>query len=158
MSMEVKINKDISQYTEKIFFGLSLRQLIFSALAIACSVLLYFRFRDVLSKDLLSPVCALGAAPFALSAFIKPQGLAMERFLLVWFNSAMMPKQLTYQAENMLHRAILRQRARDAQERRMTEAKAILPTPGGFLRRKTGSTLGAVTSGDVENLPMRKDG
>ena len=31
--MEVKINKEIRNYTEAIFFGLSLRQFIFSVLA-----------------------------------------------------------------------------------------------------------------------------
>lgn len=158
MSMEVKINKNISEYTEKLFFGLSLRQFLCAAVALAVSVLLYFLLRNDLPKDVLSTVCALGAAPFAFAAFKKFHGLSLEKFILVWLTSSMMPKQLTYQAENMLHRAILRQRARDAQERRMTAAKAILPTPGRFLRRKTGSTLGAVTSGDVENLPMRKDG
>ena len=40
--MEVKINKEIRDYTEAIFFGLSLRQFIFSALACGIVVGLYF--------------------------------------------------------------------------------------------------------------------
>ena len=40
--MEVKINKEIRDYTEAIFFGLSLRQFIFSALACGIAVGLYF--------------------------------------------------------------------------------------------------------------------
>ena len=40
--MEVKINREIRNYTESMFFGLSLRQLIFSALAVAVAVGLYF--------------------------------------------------------------------------------------------------------------------
>ena len=40
--MEVKINREIRNYTESMFFGLSLRQLIFSALALAVAVGLYF--------------------------------------------------------------------------------------------------------------------
>ena len=40
--MEVKINREIRNYTESMFFGLSLRQLIFSALAMAVAVGLYF--------------------------------------------------------------------------------------------------------------------
>ena len=42
VSMEVKINREIRNYTESMFFGLSLRQLIFSALAVAVAVGLYF--------------------------------------------------------------------------------------------------------------------
>ena len=40
--MEVKINKEIRDYTEAIFFGLSLRQFIFSVLACGIAVGLYF--------------------------------------------------------------------------------------------------------------------
>ncbi len=40
--MEVKINREIRYYTESMFFGLSLRQFIFSALACAVAVVIYF--------------------------------------------------------------------------------------------------------------------
>ena len=40
--MEVKINKEIREFTESIFFGLSLRQFIFSILACVVAVVLYF--------------------------------------------------------------------------------------------------------------------
>ena len=37
-NLEVKINREIRNYTESMFFGLSLRQFIFSALACAVAV------------------------------------------------------------------------------------------------------------------------
>jgi len=40
--MEVKINKDIREFQESIFFGLSMRQFIFSILACVVAVILYF--------------------------------------------------------------------------------------------------------------------
>lgn len=40
--IEIKINKEVRDYQESIFFGLSLRQFICSAMAIAVAVLLYF--------------------------------------------------------------------------------------------------------------------
>ena len=40
--MEVKINKEIREYSESIFFGLNLRQLIFSLLAMGAAVTVYF--------------------------------------------------------------------------------------------------------------------
>ena len=43
--MEVKINKEIRNYTESMFFGLSLRQFIFSVLACGVAVALYFLLR-----------------------------------------------------------------------------------------------------------------
>ena len=38
--MEVKINREIRNYTESMFFGLSLRQFIFSVLACGVAVVL----------------------------------------------------------------------------------------------------------------------
>ena len=40
--MEVKINREIRNYTESMFFGLSMRQFVFSVLAILVAVGLYF--------------------------------------------------------------------------------------------------------------------
>ena len=40
--MEVKINREIREYTESMFFGLSLRQFIFSVLACLVAVMVFF--------------------------------------------------------------------------------------------------------------------
>ena len=40
--MEVKINREIRNYTEAMFFGLSLRQFLFALLAVAVAVGVYF--------------------------------------------------------------------------------------------------------------------
>ena len=56
--MEVKINREIRNYTESMFFGLSMRQFVFSILAVGIAVLLYF----VLKHD--GGAVSLGVAPF----------------------------------------------------------------------------------------------
>ena len=72
--MEVKINREIRNYTESMFFGLSLRQLIFSALAMAVAVGLYFLLKPYVGTETVSWVCVLGAAPFAaLGLFYLPR-------------------------------------------------------------------------------------
>ena len=61
--MEVKINKEIRDYSESVFFGLSIRQLVFSSLAIAVAVMLYFLLRGRLGTENLSWVLkALGSS------------------------------------------------------------------------------------------------
>ena len=50
--MEVKINKEIRDYTEAIFFGLSLRQFIFSVLACGIAVGLYFLLRPYINVNI----------------------------------------------------------------------------------------------------------
>ena len=66
--MEIKINKEIRDFNESIFFGLSMRQFIFSSLAVVVAILLYFILRNFLGIETLSWLCILGAAPFALFA------------------------------------------------------------------------------------------
>mgnify|MGYP001109861513 CR=1 FL=1 len=48
--MEVKINREIRNYTEAMFFGLSMRQFIFSACACVVAVGLYFLLKSYVSK------------------------------------------------------------------------------------------------------------
>ena len=72
--MEVKINKEIRNYTESMFFGLSMRQFIFSVLACGVAVGLYFLLRPQFGTETLSWMCILGASPFAMMGFIKYNG------------------------------------------------------------------------------------
>ena len=64
--MEIKINKEIRNYTESMFFGLSLRQSIFSLLACIVAVGLYYLLAPYLGMEMVSWVCVLGAFPFAV--------------------------------------------------------------------------------------------
>ena len=49
--MEVKINREIRNYTEAVFFGLSLRQIIFSACALAVAVAVFFLLKPSLGTE-----------------------------------------------------------------------------------------------------------
>ncbi|MDL2300135.1 PrgI family protein [Clostridiaceae bacterium OttesenSCG-928-D20] len=105
--MEVKINREIRDYTESMFFGLSLRQFVFSLAALAVAVGLYFLLRSHLGTETVSWMCMLGAAPFAAMGFIKYNGMTAERFLIVWLYSVfLIPKVLTFKAENLYYNAI----------------------------------------------------
>lgn len=99
--MEVKINKEIRDYTESVYFGLSLRQFIFSILACGMAVVLYFVFRPYFGIETLSWLCILGAAPFAAIGFIKYNGMNAEEFLLAYIRSEFLtPKELVSNPTN----------------------------------------------------------
>lgn len=99
--MEVKINREIRNYTESMFFGLSLRQFIFSACACVVAVGLYFLLKPYLGTETVSWVCILGAAPFAALGFLKYNGMTAEKFIYTWVKSEfIMPKRLTFRATN----------------------------------------------------------
>ena len=97
--MEVKINREIRNYTESVFFGLSLRQFIFSILAVGVAVILYFLLKPYLGTETVSWVCILGAAPFAALGFITYHGMTAEQFL--WE-----PRQIRFEPNNYYYEAL----------------------------------------------------
>ena len=99
--MEVKINKEIRQYTESVFFGLSLRQFICSVLACATAVIIYFLLNPILDKGIVSWLCIAGAVPFALLGFFKYNGMTAEKFFMAWLKSEVLtPKKLLFKPSN----------------------------------------------------------
>jgi len=105
--MEVKINREIRDYTESMFFGLSLRQFFFSVLAILVSVGVYFILKPYLGTETVSWVCILCAAPFAAMGFIKYNGMTAEQIAWAWLCSEfLIPKKLMFGATNTYYEAV----------------------------------------------------
>lgn len=105
--MEVKINKEIRNYTESMFFGLSLRQFIFSVLACGVAVGLYFLLRPKFGTETLSWMCILGASPFAMMGFVKYNGMTAEQFVWAWIKSEfLMPKKILFLPDNLYYEAL----------------------------------------------------
>ena len=99
--MEVKINKEIRNYTESVFFGLSFRQFIFSVVACIVAVILYFILKPYFPISELSWMCILGATPFAILGFVTYNGMTAEQFLVAFIKSEiLMPKELKFQGNN----------------------------------------------------------
>lgn len=102
--MEVKINREIREYTESMFFGLSLRQFFFSAMACIVAVGTYFLLRPALGLEMVSWVCILLAVPFAIMGFVRYNGMPAEKFIWAWIKSELLiPKHLTFKNTNMYY-------------------------------------------------------
>lgn len=105
--MEVKINKEIRNYTESIYFGLNLRQFVFSILGCVVAVVLYFLLKPYLGIETLSWVCMLGVVPFAAIGFLKYNGMPAEQFVLAWIKSEILvPRHLEFNAKNFYYELI----------------------------------------------------
>ena len=115
--MEVKINREIRNYTEAMFFGLSMRQFFFSAVALGVAVLLYFLLKPYVGTETVSWMCILGAAPFAALGFITYHGMTAEKFVIAWVRSEfLIPRRLTFKPKN-LYREAMREAHAKAQKR-----------------------------------------
>ena len=99
--MEVKINKEIRDYTENIYFGLSLRQFFFSVYACITTVILYFIGKKFFGIETISWVCMLGALPFAILGFYKYNGMPAEQVIIAWLRSEfIIPKKMLFKPTN----------------------------------------------------------
>ena len=116
--MEVKINREIREYTESMFFGLTLRQFIFTVLAAATSIISYFLLRPVIGIEAVSWVCMLTAVPFAVLGFVRYNGMPSEKFIWAWIKSEiLMPKHLCFGNSN-LYMELLSGAERDKQRQK----------------------------------------
>jgi hypothetical protein len=104
--LEIRINKEIKDYHESLFMGLSTRQFICSLGALGAAVGIYFGLSNVLDKETVSWLCILCAAPLAAAGFFKYNGLNFEQFLIAYIYSEFICSGVrTYQSENYLYEA-----------------------------------------------------
>ena len=105
--MEIKINKEIKNYSEKIFFGLTIRQFIFTIMACVMAIMTYFDFNN-LNKELISWLCIFSKLPFFFFGFFNYNGLNAERFLFVFIKSKfLIPKKLRFKNFNFYYELLV---------------------------------------------------
>lgn len=96
------MNKEIQEYQESFFFGLSMRQCFFSLLAVAAATGIYLGFKDTLGTEITGWLSVLSAAPFAGCGFFKYHQMTLEQFLWAWLKSEVLyPKKLVFCSENL---------------------------------------------------------
>ena len=105
--MEVKMNKEIRDYQESMFWGLSFRQCLFSVLAILAALGIYFVTRKYAGEQVTGWLCILGAAPFAACGFFRYHGMTAEQFIWAWLRSEMLePKEFKFEDSNYYYAAL----------------------------------------------------
>ena len=110
--MEIKINREVRNYHETIFFGLSARQFFCSLGAVTAAVGVYFLLKNVLGQETTSWLCMLCAAPLAAAGFFRYNGLPLEKFLWAMCRTKLLyAGRRLYKSENQ-YAALLRVSAR----------------------------------------------
>ena len=95
-SLEVRINKEVRDYQESLFFGLTLRQFMF----------VYFGLRPALGSEV-GWVCVLAAFPFALCGFFQYNSMTFEQFILAVIRSELLyPKRLVFKSDHLYAKAL----------------------------------------------------
>ena len=104
--MEIRINKEIKDYHESLFMGLSMRQFMCSLGAVGAAVGIYFGLSNVLDKETVSWLCIVCAAPLAAAGFFKYNGMNFEQFVIAYIYSEFICSGVrTYKSENYIYDA-----------------------------------------------------
>lgn len=96
--MEIKIPKEVNDYKENIFFGLSTRQFIFSLLAVIAAAAIYIFGKEYLGAETASWLCILAAAPLAAMGFFRYNGMNAEQF--IW---AVIKSEVLFSGHRLFH-------------------------------------------------------
>lgn len=108
--IEIRIPKEIRQYKEKAFWGLTWRQILALILAGGINVPLYLWLTPLLGADITSWIIMLIAAPVMMAGFWEPYGMHFEDFLVAVVKSMLIyPEKRLYKTEN-LYEIILNQK------------------------------------------------
>ncbi len=100
--MEIKINREVKNYKESIFFGMSLRQFICVIISCGLAVLAYFSFKEKLGLEITSWICIVSAFPFILVGFIKYNGMNFEDVIVAFiYSKFLIPAKLQFESNNM---------------------------------------------------------
>ena len=104
--MEIRINKEIKDYHESLFFGLSVRQFMCSLGAVGAAVGIYFGLKDVFDKEIVSWLCIVCATPLAVAGFFSYNGMNFEQYIIaVIYSEFICSGVRKYESENYLYEA-----------------------------------------------------
>lgn len=97
--IEIRIPKEIKNYREKFFFGLTVRQCICAAAALLLCVPLYIFGGKYLPQEVISWVVLIIAAPLMLVGFFRYNDMTFEKFAVEWFFFQFAPQKRVYSYE-----------------------------------------------------------
>ena len=106
-SMQIKSNIEVRDFKEEVYFGMTLRQLLFTGLAGAAALGVYFLCHRRMSMEMVSWLCVAAAVPFGAFGFVHWHGLPFEQILLVLIRSrTVLGRPVFFRPENPLRSII----------------------------------------------------
>ncbi len=97
--IEIRIPKEIKNYREKLFFGLTLRQSICAGVALLICVPLYIFGNKFIPQEALSWLVILIAAPLMLAGFFRYNDMTFEQFAVEFIYHSFTPQKRVYSYE-----------------------------------------------------------
>ncbi len=97
--IEIRIPKEIKNYREKLFFGLTMRQCQCAGIALLICVPLYIFGNRFLPQEAVSWAVIIIAMPLMLAGFFRYNDMTFEKFASELANSYFTPQKRVYSYE-----------------------------------------------------------
>ncbi|MDR1101632.1 MAG: PrgI family protein [Clostridiales bacterium] len=100
--IEIRIPKEINDYKEKLFLGLTLRQTLSIVLLVIINVPAYFGMNETFGSDVTTWFILLNAVPIVVVGFVRPNGMEFEKFAVAFLQTSVLFQQnRPYITENL---------------------------------------------------------
>lgn len=99
--IEVRIPKEITEYKEKLFFGLTVRKFVSLAIALLVCVPLFIFGREFISEDIISWIVILVAVPIMAFGWFNYHGMNFETFIKCVIKFYREPQKRPYKELNI---------------------------------------------------------
>ena len=127
--IEIRIPKEIKNYREKLFFGLTLRQCICTAISMLICVPLYIWGNRFLPQEAISWVVLLIAAPLMFTGFFRYNDMAFEQFALELIRFYIYPQKRVYSFEPTfmeIRKMYIDTKLKDEKEKSQAEDRSLV--------------------------------
>lgn len=99
--MEIKINKEIREFTEKIFWGLSLKQLIWAVVAGGVSIATWRLVPAHHNVEIKSIICIITSSPFIAFGFFRFNNMDFGSLMRAVLKFLVTSRPLPYMPSNL---------------------------------------------------------
>lgn len=126
MSIEVRVPKEITEYKEKILFGLTIRQLLCFILAIVLGLGSYFLVSRFAGTQVAGYVVIIEVLPIFATGFFKKNGFTFEQYVKLILRHKLGQNKRKYQTELSLN--ILKQNKEEVKNAKKSTSKKNIDT------------------------------
>lgn len=137
MAIEVRIPKEITEYKERIIFGLNIRQLISFVAAIIVGLTTYYFANKYLGADAASYIVIIIVIPIFALGFFKKDGFTFEQYVKIIFRHFWGKSKRNYEVDLNITKIEGNEKIIDVR----TKKKAKKQVRKGKARREEKSTI-----------------
>ncbi len=128
MSIEVRVPKEITEYKEKILFGLTVRQLLCFVSAIILGVASYFLISRYLGTQTAGYVVILEVIPIFAAGFFKKNGFTFEQYVKLILRHKLGQNKRKYQTELSIDKLKQNKVKEEVKNAKKSTSKKIIDT------------------------------